>query len=52
MPTSGRVSKDQKAFIDKIKDNGGLAFVARSTEDLDKHLKEYYHCSSTDVDLE
>lgn len=41
---TGRVSPEQREFIKKIKDKiGGIAFVARSTDDLDKNLWEYYH---------
>jgi|DEB0MinimDraft_3_1074331.scaffolds.fasta_scaffold00323_14 penicillin-binding protein-related factor A (putative recombinase) len=37
----GRVSAEQKAFIDKVKSQGGIAFVARSLDEAIKHL-EYF----------
>lgn len=43
---TGRVSKEQRAFIKRIHDHGGLAFVARSTDDLDKHLSEFYNAGN------
>lgn len=30
----GRLSENQKAYLQKIKEHGGLAFVARSVEDV------------------
>lgn len=35
---TGRVSLDQQRFIDAVNAAGGLAFVARSAEDVRKHL--------------
>ena len=32
---------DQKAFLNKMKENGGVAFVAYEIEDLEKQLKDY-----------
>ena len=34
---------DQKAFLKDINDNGGIGFIARTNEDLDHHLGEFYH---------
>lgn len=34
----GRVSENQKRFIDNINKHGGLAFVARSVADVEKGL--------------
>jgi len=36
----GRVSKEQKKFIDAVNGAGGIGFVARSPEDVKKHLTE------------
>jgi len=36
----GRITTDQKAFLDKINDSGGLAFVARSIDDVVNSLIE------------
>lgn len=33
---------DQVAFMDQIRDNGGIAFVARSVDDVMEHLIEPY----------
>src|ERR1035441_8428025 len=35
----GRVSPQQDRFIDNINENGGLAFVARSIEEVESKLK-------------
>jgi len=37
----GRVSDDQKAFLKKYYDRGGIAFVAYSLEEVKRHL-EYF----------
>tara|TARA_R100001510_G_C7638374_1_gene196230 strand:- start:136 stop:474 length:339 start_codon:yes stop_codon:yes gene_type:complete len=34
----GRLSENQKTFIDDINKHGGLAFVARSVDDVREHL--------------
>lgn len=34
----GRESEDQKSFIRKINASGGIAFVARSIEDVEKRI--------------
>jgi len=34
----GRLQENQKAFIDEIKARGGIAFVARSVDDVEKEL--------------
>ena len=39
---TGRVSPDQKWFIDRINASGGLAFVARSIDDVERKLNEQY----------
>lgn len=35
---TGRVSPDQKMFLDRINEMGGLAFVARGIDCVDKHF--------------
>ena len=35
---TGKVSPEQQQFIDNINRLGGIAFVARSTDDVRKHL--------------
>lgn len=35
----GYPSPEQREFIQNVNDRGGIAFVARSTEDLETHLK-------------
>ena len=35
---AGKVSKEQKEFIDKVNFSGGLAFVARSVSDVSDEL--------------
>lgn len=37
----GRVSAEQKAFIEKVRSQGGIAFVARSLDEARRHL-EYF----------
>lgn len=37
----GRVSKEQKQFIERVNDNGGIAFVARGLREIQNHLEEY-----------
>lgn len=37
---TGRPSPDQIEFINKFKDKGGIAFIARSIEDCEKALHE------------
>jgi hypothetical protein len=37
--TTGKPSPDQLDFIRQVKERGGIAFVARSTEDVIRHLK-------------
>jgi hypothetical protein len=34
----GRVTPEQQQFIDMINEAGGLAFVARSVEEVEKHM--------------
>lgn len=36
----GRLSLEQKVFIDEINAEGGIAFMARSIEDVESKLKE------------
>lgn len=36
---TGKVSKEQKEFIKRVKEEGGIAFVARSLDDVKKNLK-------------
>lgn len=36
---SGRLSSDQKVFLDDVKANGGIAIVARSVDDVERALK-------------
>jgi hypothetical protein len=38
---TGRVSREQQAFINKINESGGVAFVARSLDDVIENLKGY-----------
>ncbi len=38
---TGRVSPAQKIFMDKVNELGGLAFVARSLNDVEEKLKPY-----------
>jgi hypothetical protein len=38
---TGRLSEPQKLFLDSINERGGLAFVARSIEDVEKALHDY-----------
>lgn len=38
---TGRASPDQIKFINAINSNGGLAFIARSIDDVIKHLDQY-----------
>ena len=40
-PKNFKLSDDQKAFIDKINMSGGIAFVAKSIEDVKKALENY-----------
>lgn len=35
----GRISDDQQAFIDRVNQEGGLAFVARSLDDVMKRIE-------------
>lgn len=37
----GRLQDNQKVFIDEVNSRGGLAFVARSIEDVESHLEDY-----------
>lgn len=39
-PKGSKVSADQIAFIEMINKHGGLAFVARSIDDVKRHLKD------------
>lgn len=39
-PTSSRVSPEQKEFLANVRKHGGIAFVARSIEDVIKGLTE------------
>ena len=34
----GRLSEKQQAFLDRVKAEGGIAFVARSVDDVIEHL--------------
>lgn len=36
----GRLSPAQDNFLEEFKENGGIAFVARSVEDVELHLKQ------------
>ena len=38
---TGRLSPEQKAFIDKIKKQGGIAFVAKNLQDVERELQDY-----------
>jgi hypothetical protein len=38
---TGRVSPEQTFFINKINKKGGLAFIARNIEDVEKNLLHY-----------
>lgn len=38
---TGRVSEDQKEFLDRINKMGGLAFVARGVDCVEKHFDEW-----------
>lgn len=52
LPKTGRLSPDQKWFIEKINSEGGCAFVARSTDDLDEKLGAFYGKGHLDLDLD
>ena len=39
-PVGGRVSEDQKEFLDCINRNGGIGIVVNSVESLERQLKE------------
>ncbi len=39
----GKTSQDQDAFIAQVNKSGGLAFVARSLDDVKAHLEDYTH---------
>jgi hypothetical protein len=39
---TGRVSPHQQLFLDSINERGGMAFVARSIEDVDAALHDYF----------
>jgi len=36
--TTGKPSKEQLEFIEQVQARGGIAFIARSTEDVIRHL--------------
>ncbi len=36
---TGRISPEQAAFLQRVINHGGIAFVARSVEDVERHLK-------------
>lgn len=36
--SKGKLSIEQRQFIDEVKENGGIAFVARSVEDVQEKL--------------
>jgi hypothetical protein len=36
----GKATPEQKEFIEKVNASGGLAFIAYSVEDVEKHLNE------------
>ena len=38
----GKVSKEQQEFINKINNNKGCAFVARSIKDVEENLQSFY----------
>lgn len=37
----GKVSDDQQTFLDTVRTAGGLAFIARSVEDVEQELNVY-----------
>ena len=39
---TGRATKDQKLFLDRINKSRGIGFIARSVDDVNKHLHQYY----------
>lgn len=39
---TGRLSKSQAKFLQDVKDNGGIAFVARSVNECDEKLRSYF----------
>ena len=39
---TGRLSKSQAKFLDEVRLNGGIAFVARSVEECDEQLRSYF----------
>ena len=41
MPGKGRLSKDQRVFLDEIKANGGLALVVKDLRELADVLREH-----------
>lgn len=38
----GKITVEQQEFLDSITTNQGIAFVARSLEDCEKNLKDYF----------
>jgi hypothetical protein len=44
---TGKVSPRQQLFLDSIYENGGLAFVARSIEDVEKKLNGYFRADNS-----
>lgn len=38
---TGRATVEQKAFIEKIKKSGGIAFIAKNLQDVERELKDY-----------
>lgn len=42
----GRLSEHQKLFLENIKANGGVGFVARSIEDVEKALGGLWNCEN------
>ena len=43
----GRISEDQTKFIEDINENGGLAFVAKSLDDVVVNMKGYIDAIKT-----
>ncbi len=37
----GKLTDNQEQFLNKIKENNGIAFIARSLEDCERELKNY-----------
>lgn len=39
---TGRLSKSQAKFLEEIQEHGGIAFVARSVQEVDEKLRHYF----------